>query len=235
MAGKSVIWSAMRTIIVNPWHPSKMKTGTTVATEKWRGNPPFFWPAPLFSFKPGQRRKREKRNPTGSFWKNQAKPTAPLNTRNFGKVTCGKKVKLSRATSWWNRCFQCFQIAGNNLTYTLWHYLFSSVAAFGKNFIINRGRPHNLKRYGTLLSNVCRSNGFDLLRRLLPEHATVQSRKTGIRMERVPQNDQITWDRGNPAPFFILAEASKRTSQRTSKRLLLKIYSKDNLMKISCH
>ena len=52
-------------------------------------------------------------------------------------------------------------------------------------------------------------------------------------MERVSQNDQITWDRGNPAPFFILAEASKRTSHRTSKRLLLKIYGKVNLMKIS--
>jgi hypothetical protein len=96
-----------------------MKTGTTVAIEKGRGNPPFFYPAPPFSFNPGERRKGEKRNPTGSFWKKQAKPTAPLTTRNFGKVTCGKRVKLSRATSVWNRCFQCFQIAWHNLTYTL--------------------------------------------------------------------------------------------------------------------
>jgi hypothetical protein len=53
---------------------------------------PIFCSEPLFSFMAGQRRKREKRNPTGSFCKKQAKPNAPLILEISAKVPAEKSV-----------------------------------------------------------------------------------------------------------------------------------------------
>jgi len=44
-----------------------------------------------FFFAARVKKEARKKKSNGQLCKKQAKPTAPLNTRNFGKVTCGKR------------------------------------------------------------------------------------------------------------------------------------------------
>jgi len=74
------------------WLHLRMKTDTMANTEKGAGKPAFFYARyRFFLSNPDKEESAKKRNPTGSFYEKRAKPTAPLNTRNFGKVTCGKR------------------------------------------------------------------------------------------------------------------------------------------------